>query len=523
MEDELNRKLDAAVKAGYDAVKTAGVKDFTDLTSRVKLDLGSSGAAGTKATDARLTAYKNSPAADIQLPVLMFNFGRHMLIASSRDTGNLSLPANLQGIWNKDYSPSWQSKYTININTEMNYWPALVTNLAETHKPLFDLIDIARPRAQHVAKVMYGCDNGGMVMHHNTDVWGDSAPVDKGTPYMMWPMGAVWLSFHTMEHYRYTLDKTFLAERAWPALRDAARFQFCYLFMHEGYWTTGPSLSPENTFKVPSGKSTAGSSEGIDIGPAMDNQLLYQLFKDVIEAAAVLNITNADVDSAKAYLAKVKPPQVGSKGQILEWREEYAEAEPAHRHMSPLFGLFPGFQMTPLESTKLADASKVLVDQRMKAGSGSTGWSRTWVINLYARLHQADTAWSNCVTFIQKFLSSNMWNLGETGTFQIDGNFGFTAGVAELLLQSHSGLVQILPSLPSALKTGSVTGLVARGNFVVDIAWENQKLTKGTITARNAGTLALQVQNNVAFTVNGTKYSAPIAATAGAVYVIALA
>lgn len=518
-EAELKKKLDNAVKLGYSAVRTAAIADASGILSRVKLDLGSSGSAGSQTIPTRLSNYKQNPNADPELVALYFNYGRHLLLASSRDTGDRSLPANLQGLWNDQYSPPWQSKYTININTEMNYWHALTTNLAETHKPLFDLIDIARPRGAAMAQKMYGCNNG-FVLHHNTDLWGDAAPVDKGTPYMMWPMGAAWLSYHAMDHYRFTQDKDFLKNRAWPILKETADFFYCYLFMQDGYFATGPSLSPENTFVVPSNMKTGGRSEGIDIAPAMDDQLLWHLFTNIIEAAKILEITGTDLSNAQKYLAKVKPPKVGSKGQILEWRNEYKEAEPAHRHMSPLFGLFPGYQMTPLQSKTWADASKVLLDMRMRAGSGSTGWSRVWVINLYARLFDGASAWSNAVTFLQTYPLENLFNSGENRWFQIDGNFGFTSGIAEMLLQSHS-IVHLLPALPnSAVKKGSVTGLVARGNFVVDIEWSEGSLARATVLSKNGGNLALRVGNGVEFNVDGKKYVGPFNATAGAKYVI---
>ncbi|EAQ89042.1 hypothetical protein CHGG_05661 [Chaetomium globosum CBS 148.51] len=246
---ELKQKLDAATAAGYPAVRSAAIEDFSSLMSRVKLDLGSSGDAGRQPVTTRLQNFKNNPNADPQLMTLMFNFGRHLLASSSRDTGPRSLPANLQGLWNQDYDPAWQSKYTININLEMNYWPALVTNLAETQKPVFDLLNEAIPRGKAVAKTMYGC-NDGFVLHHNTDLWGDAAPVDKGTPYTIWPMGAAWLSADAMEHYRFTQNKTFLSTTAWPILRDAARFFHCHLFQWNGHWTAGPSLSPEHAFTI---------------------------------------------------------------------------------------------------------------------------------------------------------------------------------------------------------------------------------------------------------------------------------
>ena len=519
-QSELKKKLDAAVTAGYQTVRDAGIKDFSGLMGRVKLNLGSSGSAGQQATPARLSSFKNNPNADPEFVTLMFNYGRHLLAASSRDTGSKSLPANLQGIWNDNFNPPWQSKYTININLEMNYWHAGVSNLAETQKPVFDLINTAIPRGQAVAKKMYGCDSG-FVLHHNTDLWGDAAPVDKGTPYTVWPMGAAWLSSDVMEYYRFTKDKQFLQQTAWPILQQTAQFFYCYLFQWQGYWTTGPSLSPEHAFVVPNGMNSAGKSEGLDISIAMDNQLLYQLFKNVNETCSVLSLSASECSKARDYLPKIAPPKIGSKGQILEWRSEYGETEPGHRHMSPLWGLYPGSQMTPLVSQTFANAGKVLVDRRMSSGSGSTGWSRAWVVNLYARLFQGDTAWTNAQALIQKFLTDNLWNSdnGPGTAFQIDGNFGLAAGIAEMLLQSHE-VVHLLPALPGAVPAGSVTGLVARGNFVVDMVWANKALVSATITSRSGGPLAIRVQGGSTFSVNGAQYTGPISSTAGTVYKI---
>lgn len=528
---ELKRKLDAAVSAGYPAVRSAAIADFSGLMGRVKLDLGSSNA-GTQPTNQRLSSFKNNANADPQLMTLMFNYGRHLLAASSRDTGALSLPANLQGIWNQDYSPAWQSKYTININLEMNYWPALVTNLAETHKPFFDLLNVAIPRGQAVAQKMYGCSSG-FVLHHNTDLWGDAAPVDRGTTYTVWPMGATWLSTHAMEHYRFTQDRAFLQQTAWPILREAARFHFCYLFQWNGYWTSGPSLSPENGFVVPSSMRTSGRTEGLDISIEMDNQLLHQLFTDVNETCAVLGLAN-DADCAKAatYLPKIQPPRVAPNGRIQEWRDSsYGESEPGHRHMSPLWGLYPGKQLTPSTSsssssaTKLSAAAQALLDHRMSSGSGSTGWSRAWVMNLYARLWQGDTAWGHGQALIQRFTLPNMWNSdsGGSSAFQIDGNFGFVAGIAEMFLQSHNDVVHLLPALPKAVASGSASGLAARGGFVVDqMVWSGGALTSAQITSKSGGTLAVRVQGGTAFSVNGAAYSGPISTTAGGVYKITL-
>jgi hypothetical protein len=406
----------------------------------------------------------------------------------------------------------------VNINTEMNYWHALTTNLEETHKPLFDLIDMTRIRGNAMAKKMYGCD--GFVVHHNTDLWGDAAPVDKGTPYTVWPMGGAWLSQHVMEHYRFTQDRAFLRDRAWPVLKQAAEFYYCYLFMYDGNYVTGPTASPENTFIVPPNMSTAGKTEGVDIATAMDNELLWELFTNLIEAAGILGINGTDVAKAQDYLSKIKPPQIGTKGQIVEWRKEYQEAEPAHRHFSHLFGLFPGSQMTPLVSDKLAKASKVSLDTRIRDGSGSTGWSRVWAMNLYARLLDGAAMWSNGITFLQTYPLDNLWNSGENRWFQIDGNFGFTSAIAEMLLQSHF-VVHILPALPKeAVPKGSVKGLVARGNFVVDIDWIGGALKQAVVTARSGGVLALRVEDGSAFEVDGEAYAGPISTNVGAKYTI---
>ncbi|GLA61480.1 hypothetical protein AtubIFM55763_005959 [Aspergillus tubingensis] len=518
---EIKAKLDTASRSGFLTVKENAIADYSALAQRVDLNLGSSGSAGNLPTDTRLVNYRTDPDSDPELAVLMFHFGRHSLIASSRATESPALPANLQGLWNQDFDPAWGGRFTIDINLEMIYWPAEVTNLADTFSPFIDLLDIVHDRGLDVAESMYHCSNGGYVLHHNTDLWGDAAPVDNGTTWTMWPMGGAWLSANLIEHYQFTQDETILRDRIWPLLQSAARFYYCYLFPFEGYYSTGPSLSPEASYIVPDDMTTAGNEEGIDIAPTMDNSLLHELFQAVTETCDVLGINNTDCTTAAKYLSMIKPPQIGSSGRILEWRLDYEESDPGHRHMSPIVGLFPGDQLAPLVNETLATAAKAFLDWRIAHGSGSTGWSRTWTMNLYARLFDGDQVWNHTQIYLQRFPSPNLWNTdsGPDTVFQIDGNFGFTSGIAEMLLQSYK-VVHLLPALPTAVPTGHVSGLVARGNFVVDMAWSGGVLTGANITSQSGSTLDIRVQDGLDFAVNGERYTGGIQTDAGKVYTV---
>ncbi|KAL7935561.1 glycoside hydrolase family 95 protein [Trichoderma chlorosporum] len=519
---ELSNKINAAVSSGFQAVHDAAIADSSALLGRANINLGTSpNGIASQSTDQRVKA-SHSNFNDPQLITLVWNYGRHLLVASSRNTSAaIDFPPNLQGVWNNATSAPWGGKFTININTEMNLWPAGQTNLIETQEPLFDLLGVAKPRGEEMAQKLYGCN--GTVFHHNLDVWGDPAPTDNFTSSTMWPMGATWLAQHMMEQYRFNGDLNFLRNTAYPFLLDVSTFLQCYTFTWQGNRVTGPSLSPENTYVVPSNANQAGSQEPMDMAPEMDNQLMRDVMNSIIEAAAALGISSSDsnVQAAKNFLPLIRTPRIGSYGQILEWRSEYGETDPGHRHLSPLYGLHPGSQFSPLVNSTLSVAAKALLDHRVAGGSGSTGWSRTWLMNQYARVFSGADVWKHLTAWFATYPTPNLWNTDHGATYQIDGNFGFTSGITEMLLQSHTGTVHLLPALPgSNLPTGSVQGLMARGGFEVDINWQNGNFQNATVTSTRGGQLTLRVASGQSFRVNGATYSAPIQTSSGAKYTI---
>ncbi|KAK0640034.1 Alpha-L-fucosidase 2 [Lasiodiplodia hormozganensis] len=373
---------------------------------------------------------------------------------------------------------------------------------------------------------MYNCP--GFMTHHNTDLWGDSAPVDNGTQWTMWPMGAAWLSLHLIEHYRFNGNKTWLEHSALPVLHEVADFYYCYLFNHSsGYYATGPSISPENSFRLFPDQTAPNATEAIDIAPTMDNEILWELFSAIVEAGAALG-TSDDPAIAKAqhYLANLQPPQISpSLGTIMEWRRDYAEAAPGHRHVSHLFGLFPGRSIDPAVSPSLAAAANRTLHRRLEHGGAGTGWSRAWTISWFARLRDGDAAWENVAQFLNTSVNDNLFSNNPYPTFQADGNFGFVAGVVEMVLQSHSdgGVVHLLPALPRGeVQDGEVKGLVARGGFVVDVAWEGGRLMEATVESRLGNRLALRVADEEGFKVNGGEYSEPLDTVAGEKFVVSL-
>lgn len=498
------RQLAHAARLDYAALERRHREDHARYFSRVELALdgGQEAAFPTDERVARMRAGGDDPG----LAALYFQYGRYLLIASSRPGG---LPANLQGLWNDDPNPPWFCGWHFDVNAQMNYWLAETGALGDLHAPLFDLIDRLRPNGRRTARAVYGVR--GFVVAHRTNLWAFTSPV-KGLT--VWPVGAAWLGQHLWEHYRFTGDRAFLRDRGYPAMKEAAEFFLDWLVPdpRTGRLVSGPSLSPENSYRLADGKIG-----NLDMGPAMDQQIIAELFDNCLAAAAELGIRDMFVDEVTRARSRLAGPQIGSDGRLLEWSRDFPEREPGHRHMSHLYSVYPGWQITPRGTPELASAAVDSLAFRVSGGgttkavnlsdSGNTGWSLAWNACLWARLAKPTQAHDAFRSLLARCVFPNLMDghprKGRENVFQIDGNLGGAAALAEMLVQSHAGEIELLPALPAAWPEGSFSGLRARGGFVVGASWNGGRLAGATLRSDAATPAAIRAPVSFVVTTAG--------------------
>lgn len=503
--ERLDQAMSAATARNFSELRQNHLADYQPLFRRVAVDLGTSPTAALP-TDRRIAGFNSED--DPALAALYYQFGRYLLLASSRPGGQ---PANLQGIWNQELWPPWSSKWTTNINAEMNYWAAETANLPECHEPLFDLIDDLRLSGQKTAREWYGCR--GFVVHHNTDLWRGTAPVDGS--WGLWPMGGVWLVQHLWEHYAFSGDLEFLRQRAYPAMKESAIFVLDFLTeapegtAFPGTLVTCPSYSPENSYQLPS-----GGEGSLTYAATMDLQIISELFARSVTAAAILGVDGDLAKELQDARRRLPPLQIGRQGQLQEWIGDWdgTATDQEHRHLSHLYAMMPGQTITPRETPRYAAAVRKSLERR---GDGGMGWSKAWKVGLWARLGEGDRALSLVAGLIRSSTLPSMLDNGPP--YQIDGNFGACAGIGEMLLQSRAAgeatlddaggrirggfggeaSINLLPALPEAWRTGSFRGLRARGGFEVDCTWRDGRLTGARIRSKHGGSCQVRYRDKM--------------------------
>ncbi|WP_419955513.1 glycosyl hydrolase family 95 catalytic domain-containing protein [Neobacillus niacini] len=484
--------LSKAMSVSYEQLKETHIQDYQSLYNRVEFSLGHKQTDELLDTDERIQKYS---ADDLEMVELLFQYGRYLLIASSREG---TQPANLQGIWNDLTRAPWSSNYTLNINTEMNYWPAEVTNLSECHRPLLKAIQELSVTGEKMVNERYGMK--GWTAHHNTDLWRHADPVGgerHGDPnWAFWPMSGPWLCSHLWEHYLYILNKEFLREEAYPIMKGCAEFCLDWLEEDEnGYLITSPSTSPEHHFIAENGQ---GGS--VTKGSTMDLQLIWDLFTNCVEAASVLGVDDEWIHQVAAAKERLHPLQIGKYGQLQEWLLDYEDAEPHHRHVSHLYGVYPGKQII---DGPLLEAVRQTLNRRGDAG---TGWSLGWKMSLWARLKDGERVnallhqlFNICTAKREVMVGGGLYPnlLGAHPPFQIDGNFSYTAGVVEMIIQSHKGYVELLPALPSTWLQGSLSGVRVRGGFELDVSWDKMQVRQLDVSSHTENVFMIQANQSV--------------------------
>lgn len=494
--EECLTRLDNAQKAGYEKIKQEHISWYKPLYNRVNFEINNV-TDDERLVEVMLDELKSGEVKQNDyLTVLLFNFAKYLMISSSYDC---KLPANLQGIWNGEYVPPWQSEFTININTQMNYWMVEKCNLPQCHMPLFDLIDRLVENGRVTARELYGCR--GFCAHHNTNLWANTDPEGIMDASPFWVMGGAWLSLHMYEHFLYTGDFEFLHKRALPVMREALLFFEDYLYkMEDGTLVTGPSVSPENTYL-----SSIGQKGALCMGPAMDIQILRQLCKSYLVGVSLLDEEYRDISDEqkiKDMLSKLPDNKISSDGRVLEWQEEYEETEKGHRHISHMYALHPGNEITE-ETPKLFEAAKKTIEARLSCGGGHTGWSRAWIACFFARLKMGDKVFENINGLLMKSIKNNLYDTHPP--FQIDGNFGIAEAMIEAIVQSHCSYIEVLPALPKEWQCGKLEGVrlrsipkiieegiykgVAGSPLTADIYWNDGKLAKFIVVADKSCTV----------------------------------